>query len=368
MDEQTNQQGLFNLPNIGTVILALITAAAEWGALYAYISGTLPLSVCIGVHLVVVTVLSAWMILQLKTGMDFLLTSLLLVMTAATGPFGSLISVLMLSFYLAFSSADISFLQWLSALFPEEKVEKSIELYQRLSAGWDDFSDKKRIMTFQDALALGTIRQKREALAKISRYFRREFAPALMDALHDSNNAIRVQAATVIAKFEQEYMSRYMQLTKQHLANPEDSATLLMLAQQADAYAYSGILDDEREAGFRSIAAEKYHIYLEMEPDNNLAHFALGRLYIHLGKPALAYEILSGLINAEQKPPLNLTMWLVEGLYSLGKYDEIRELVKRYRAELSSESEHPVLIRDTLQLWESGIAREKLVIKTTNDA
>ena len=61
-----------------------------------------------------------------------------------------------------------------------------------------------------------------ELREEISRYYKREFAPALMKALHDSNNAIRVQAATVIAKLEQEYMSSFMKLSRQLQADPED--------------------------------------------------------------------------------------------------------------------------------------------------
>jgi len=367
MDHQTGKKQRFPFETTVTVILTSIAAVVEWAAFHSLLGDRISLATGLGFHLAVVLLLSAWFLLQLKTGMDIRLTALVLLMITVTGPFGSLISVLMLVFFLGFSNADISFLQWLSALFPEERVEKSIELYQRLSAGWDDFSEKKRIMTFQDALALGTIQQKREALAKISRYFRREFAPALMSALHDSDNAIRVQAATVIAKFEQEYMSRYMQLSRQHKEDPDDPDILLKLAQQADAYAYSGILDREREADFRKIATEHFLTYLEKDPENDQVLFSLGRLYIHLGKPERSFDLLHGFMSSGQKPPLNLAMWLIESLYSLGRYSEIRELVSRYQDELLPESDQPIHIIDTLQLWENGITSEKLMIKLTND-
>lgn len=363
MNDSQNQSILKTKYLIGTLFFTLITAIGEWVIVIAYLEQLLSLVECVFVHFGVVFVLIVWMVLLKTINEDFRLVALILLMTTATGPFGSFISILMLIFYFLFSKSDISFLQWLTAMFPEENIEKSVELYQRLSAGWDDFSDKQRIMTFLDAISLGTIQQKREALSKISRYYRREFAPALMNALHDSNNAIRVQAATVISKFEQEYTSRYMLLSKQHQADPENMSILLKLAQQADAYAYSGILDWEREESFQQIAASKYKAYLDKEAGDIQTQFALGRLYIHLRKPDQALEKLKQFIEPDQKLPLNLVMWLVENLYQLQKYDEIRQLVKQYEKEATSNTNYPLIIKNTLQFWGRGIPEDKLVIR-----
>lgn len=368
MEAQPSLQTGFDRATIGIAIVTILSVAVEWALVYFTVKDSLSLAVYFGGHGGLVLLMVCWLLLQKMVGQDIRLSVLVTVMTAIAGPFGSLISLIMITFFMGFSRADISFLQWLSDLFPEERVEKSIELYQRISAGWDDFSDKKRIMSFQDAIALGTIQQKREALAKISRYFRREFAPALMGALHDDNNAIRIQAATVIAKFEQEYMSEYMQLSRQHQADPENPVILLKLAQQADAYAYSGILDPDREKDFSELAVDSYAAYLKMKPDDKQASFALGRLYMNLGQPARVREILGGLMAGENKPPLNQAMWLMESLYALGEYEELRNLVVIYQADLTSAADNPILIRNTLELWQKGMAREKLVIKTANDA
>jgi len=351
---------------VGTLIFTLITVFGEFVGFYGYLEQWLSLGGWFFVHMGMVIILTFWLVLLKIVHEDVKLVALILLMTTVTGIFGSLISTLMLTFYFLFSKNEISFLHWIAALFPEESVEKSVELYQRLSAGWDDFSDKQRIMTFQDAIALGTIQQKREALAKISRYYRREFAPALMSALHDSNNAIRVQAATVIAKFEQEYMSRYMTLSREHLADPEDSSIVLKLAQQADAYAYSGILDPEREKSFRQIAVDNYEAYLDKETGDIQTLFSLGRLYIHLKKPNQAYERLKPFLKTDQKLPLNLVMWLIETLYHLKMYDRIRQLIEEYKEAAISNTDYPLIIKDTLQFWEKGISEDKLVIEYTD--
>ncbi|MFH2129882.1 MAG: hypothetical protein ABIK68_05870 [bacterium] len=348
--------------------MTLLTAAAEWGSVAGYLAERLSLAACFLVHLAAVALLTIWLLLLRRAGGDIKLSALVLVLTAVIGPFGSFISVLMLTFYFLYSKSQLSFLQWVSALLPSEKESTGVELYQRISSGWDDFSDKRRNMSFQDAITLGTIQQKREALAKISRYYRREFAPALMSAIHDSSNAIRVQAATVIAKFEQEYISHYMNLSRQHQAEPENAPILLKLAQQADAYAYSGILDAERERSFRNIAIEKYTAYLEMEPGDTQIFFALGRLYLHVGNPDQAYQTLSRFLDNDRKLPLNLVMWLVESLYYLKKYTEIRRLIAIYEEDLGPESDYALIIKETLQLWKNGISEEKLVIQYADEA
>ena len=61
--------------------------------------------------------------------------------------------------------------------------------------------------------------QKQMAIAKITQYFQPRFAPLLLQAVQDSNAAVRVQAATGLAKIEHDFMSQY-------LHQPEKSAKL----------------------------------------------------------------------------------------------------------------------------------------------
>lgn len=356
-----------NRATIETMIFSLCLATVEWGCLYTYTEQRISLKGCLYIHLLIVDIMVLRLLLLHKKGKEIDMAVISLIMTAAAGPFGPLISIVTAVFYSIYSRRSPPFLQRLAALFPEGYNQKNIALYQCLPPGWDDFNDKLRVMTFRDTIALGTIQQKREALVKISRHFSRDFAPALMDALRDANNAIRVQAATIISRLEQEYMSRFKALSRQHREDPENSAVLLKLAQQADAYAYSGIPDKGREHTFRSIAAESYQAYLDIEPGDMMTHFALGRLYIHLRQPYLANSILNRYLEADEKLPLNLLMWLLEGLYLLQKYKELRQLIETYKVELQTEADHPLIIMDILTVWLSEIPEHKLVLKTADE-
>jgi polysaccharide biosynthesis protein PelE len=366
-NREDSQTGSIDRFFAGTALTTLIASLLEWGGIYGKVQQHWGWEMILLAHLGAVLLLTLWVTVLWRLRQEIRTALLVLILTAVTGPFGTIVGICLLFFILVFSPDTVSFLQWLKALFPEESVEKSVVLYQRLAAGWDDFSDKRRIMTFQDAIALGTIQQKREALAKISRFYRREFAPALMAALHDSNNAIRVQAATVIAKFEQEYMTRFMALTRQHQQRPEDTGILLKLAQQADAYAYSGILDPQREEEFRETAIAHYRTLLERQPSDPKARLALGRLYIHTRQPEQAYRVLEAIFTQDQRQPLNLVMWMIETLFYLRRFDDIEALIATYTDALTDGNEYPLIIRDTLQLWQRGIAPEKLTIRTIDE-
>jgi polysaccharide biosynthesis protein PelE len=369
LDSQTGEQTLVIDRRLLLGLLAtLLVLTVEWGCVFYYVQGDISVGWFAVIHLTTVGCLLVWTYRQHRRQRDVKLPLLMVILTATTGPFGASIALVSLIFLVFYSKSGTSFLTWLTALFPEEKVERSIELYQRLSAGWDDFSDKQRIMTFQDAISLGTVQQKREALAKILRYYKREFAPALMKALHDPNNAIRVQAATVVAKFEQEYMSHYMELSRRVEAHPDDADLLLKMAQQADAYAYSGILDDERERNFREIAKGHYETYLRQVPDDAEAGFALGRIYIHLREAESAYQILKRLMAKKENQAPNLVMWLIESLYYLKKFNELKEMAELVPSAATSDSDSPFIIQETLKIWKHGLPQSDLRIQYTNES
>ena len=73
---------------------------------------------------------------------------------------------------------------------------------------------------FNDILSGGSVVQKQLALAKIARYFRPNLAPLLLQAIHDPDAAVRVQAATAMARIERDFMKRRMDLEKKLAGQP----------------------------------------------------------------------------------------------------------------------------------------------------
>ncbi len=344
-------------------LVALTVLLLESGIAFAWFERALSLPACLFAHLLLGLGLLPWIWFWRKKGHDLKLLLLVLILTMAIGPFGSFIAFFAVFFYAFFSRSSTPFLEWLASLFPEEKMEESVGLYQRLSTGRDDFSDKRGIMTFVDIMAMGTVQQKREALGKISRYYRKEFAPALTKALHDSSNAIRVQAATVVAKIEQDFMSTYLSLSRAYRERPDDADLLLRLAEQADAYAYSDILDRERKQEFHDKAIEYYEAYFKKRPNDLEIRFSLGRLYIRSGNPEKNSELLKEAVENDGYKSANLGMWFMESLFYMGRYREIGDIAEKYLSKLGDEAEYSFRVLDTLRLWKEGIPEENLEIR-----
>ncbi|MCP4754703.1 MAG: tetratricopeptide repeat protein [Proteobacteria bacterium] len=348
-------------------VIVLLICCLEWSLVYLCFHQTVSIRRLLVLHSIIAGCLLLWIWLWFMVGLDIKFPVLITVLTTVMGPFGSLTAAVSILAYGVFARRGTPFLNWLASLFPEEKRSDSIELFQRLSAGWDDFSDKRRIMAFQDVMALGTVLQKREALAKISRYYKREFAPALLKALKDSSNAVRVQAATVVAKIEQDYMSAYLTLFRKRGEIPNDADILLKLAQQTDAYAYCGILDTTREDELRREAVGYYERYLTMRPDDAEVRFSLGRLYIHCCNPEKARHLLKHCVEEDGFDTPSLGLWYMESLYGMSEFHEISTLADNYLSHAENEKRLSLRVLDVLRLWSRGIPEERLRIGAEND-
>ena len=345
------------------LLIGLLNFALEGILLYAYSVHYLAPRIALIIHGLIVGTLLLWLAFWHKNRWDLRWPVTICILTSILGVLGAGIAFLSLFVFGFYNRSQTPFLQWLSALFPENKETTAVDLFQRILSGWDDFSDKRRILTFHDILALGTIQQKREALAKISRYYKREFASALQKAIHDTSNAIRVQAATVIANIEQEYQSKYMRLFRQHQSEPTSMQVLLKLAQQTDAFANCGILEKDREQEYRDRAIGYYETYLAENVNNLDAGFALGRLYIYNHRFDKAQELLKACIESDNFVSPNLGMWYLESLYYHGDYSELRSVATRYLEQIQSREQTSPLILDALQLWSKGIPAEILQMR-----
>lgn len=340
---------------IQALLFTLIALIVESAILLQSIMNQLSLIDALTIHFSLTLLLLIWVRISYKKELALKLPIYSTISTGFLGFPGAFMALFGIVIYLKQAKTSINFIDWLSNLFPEEKKSDGDLLYQRLEAGWDDFSEKKQLMTFIDVMTFGTVSQKRVALTKISRYFRREFAPALAQALDDPSNAIRVQAATVMAKVEQDYMSTYMEQTRRYAADTEDTKCLLKIAKIADSYAYSGILAPDQEKKFRAIAIEHYEKYLEKvykktKREDPKVVFALCRLYLQEKMADKAEPLLRRCVEKDRYQSLNLGLWYMESLYLLQKFDLLEEVAKRYCEENPSTSSNQDLMQQ-IAFW-----------------
>lgn len=113
-----------------------------------------------------------------------------------------------------------------------------------------------------DVMIEGTRLEKLDALAVISRRYAPAFAATLRRALQDSDNSVRVLAATVLAQQHGVFAKRIGALQARAKEDPGNRETWRSLGQAGLAYANSGLLE---AAQARALACEA---------NNNLAYAA----------------------------------------------------------------------------------------------
>jgi len=326
---------------------------------------TIPFAGLAGIHGLVISLLCliVWWLHKVQYDVKFLM--FLTLMVIGLGPFGAFCNLVA---FLSFSRLILvkhSFAEWFGSLFPEPEDDDVQDLFHRILSGQDDFSQKQSMMSFQDVFVVGTMPQKRLALTKIAKHFRKEFAPALKLALTDESNAIRVQAATVAARIEQGFVARLVELTKAHKEDPQNAPLLLELARQADNYAYSGILVESRYDDMLLLAVDYYKKYVELRPQDYKVQFTLGRMCLQADQPALARDLIYRCLTEGSMDWQNIRLWYVQALFQLGAYQEVHDYLGQLSKTAASDTRDTEAISQILELWRTGIEPSLLSLRQT---
>ena len=125
---------------------------------------------------------------------------------AVSGPIGAIGSMLAIVLTVFHRRKEDSFEEWYESLFPESIADFQGELMARIRA--NDRGESQGISAFSDILAFGTVTQKRELITLITKHFEPRFAGVLKIALDDTNNSTRVQAASAVAKIQDDFSTR----------------------------------------------------------------------------------------------------------------------------------------------------------------
>ena len=278
------------------------------------------------------------------------LTYLFLVATAAFGPIGvagTLLTFLLLGWY---QRTTISFEQWYAGLFPKEQPDEVRELADFLEV----HSHLKGITvpdSFHDILTNGTLQQKRDAIVLMTKHFRTEFAPVLRRALVDPDNSIRVMAASSIGRIENMFLEKTILADRAVARAPGNADLLLQQARLYDDYAFTGLLERDREDANREKAKQIYREVLKLQPDNHAATLALGRLLVRTGAVEEAAQLLQQALRYRNSDP-QLMLWYAECLYKLRRYGELRRLLREHgSAFLDGPGKQRPRISDAVQMW-----------------
>lgn len=285
----------------------------------------------IGIHFGLCGALGAWLRWVIEAGRDARLPSMLGVATAVAGPFGAAGALVTLVLGDLFSRTSMTFEEWYESLFPTEETNEGRGILG-LVKGINALADgQTNVLPLNDILSFGSFAQKQAAVTLITKYYKPSFAPVLKKALADESNAIRVQAATAMAKIEAEFLSKMMTLSREAEKRPNDAAALRALAAHYDDYAFSGVLDPKREVDTRGLAVDTYRRILAIDSSDANARSVVGRLLVRQRLFAEAADWYA--CYPVNEWPAAARLWHMESLFALGRYAELRSLAAEPLAE-----------------------------------
>lgn len=328
---------------------AVAALAAECGLLY-FAAHTGSLLLAAAGHGLVVALLVVCARVSAQSRSRYLV--LLWITTAVFGAFGpaGVVLTIVLERVYARSATDIE--EWHDMLFPPSHVDESAELWRRIGQRASDVSGEQRITPFLDVLAFGSVQQRQTAIAIIVQQFNPAFAPALKAALKDEHNVIRVQAATAIARLENEFLDRTIELEAAVHDAPESADAIVRLAMHYDDQAFTGLLDATREQECRVKAAAGYRRYVELMPSDHQARFRYARLQQRRGFWPDAERLFRQLVDDGH---VDACHWYLETLFAQGRFSDLRAAAVAARRESVDEHDSDAMfapeVAETMALW-----------------
>lgn len=295
-----------------------------------------------------------WIWSVARRGLDLRLPWLAVGAAVSAGPFGAAGAVLCACLFALFRRHTTSFEEWYAALFPEQQIEGARALFQQIVAdARDDATAARSVASFTDILAFGTFEQKQALIALIATYFKPAFAPALKSALGHPEPAIRVQAATAVAQIEQRFLRRSIDLENELVRRPRDVPLVAAAARHYDDYAFTGLLDEDRQAENRRRALKLYHSALELAPENGDVELAIGRLLVRMGEYRTAADLLATSAGAGRLRPAG-AIWYLECLFRIGAFAQLREAAARIVPLLDGDENADPRLLEAARLWVPG--------------
>ncbi len=266
-----------NLNNWMSVILGFFAFIFETFILLLYLFDILNIYFVIFVHIVIIILLFLFVHLAYKQQKDLLYPLLLLLSTLGAGPFGLAIFLLTVLFRPLLSVFTITPEGWFLGLFPEHNFSPFRLIYQRVKSGWDDYNLSSEITSFKNTFIYGTIAQKQSTLDAIIKDYQPCYSSILLQALADPNNTVRIQAAAIISKIENNNDLKLQALLAKKNLNQNDEENL-KLAEFCEEYINLGFIDSLKKKELGHLAVSLYKDHLNKYPDDSAVSCAVGQL------------------------------------------------------------------------------------------
>lgn len=332
------------------VVFAVLLTLAHAFNLYLFLGTDIWPVIPVILHIVIASITAMIAYGQYRRGMDVQHLGALAIVSATTGIFGTVGALVGFIAYVIFRQKSQHFTDWFESIFPTDHVSDGQRIYDEILEGIDENPTMYNVMSFTDVMRLGSEDQKRRVLARMTTRFNPRLSPAFKIALKDPSNAIRVQAATAIAKLERNFMHVLERIEEARVREPHNRELLYALARFYDDYAFTGILDGELEKQNRKRALEAYKTYLQHDPNHADAWVAVGRILFRSGEHAAAAEWLQQAIDKGIKIK-SMYLWYFESLFRTHKYDALRKAANTHGRDALAHEDLPHHVREAVTLW-----------------
>jgi len=304
-------------------------------------------------HLISVSLLTGWMISLRDRGLDYGITGLLAFSTMTMGFIGVLGTLLTVVHLLIHKEDEELDNDSFHAPLKRRRTLRSRDLYNNIVSGRESFATTTSVSSFIDIMSFGSYEQKQALIALLARRYKPQFAPALRCALADSSSDIRVQAATAVAKIEQEYSSKWTVLKARADMEENRFESHYALAQHLDDHAFLGLLDEERKSVIQDRALKSYQQCQKLATSNMDLSVAMGRLLVRRGEISEAIKIFESLSPASFS--VSGVFWYGQCLFVQKRYSDLRQLLAEWESTIQQDSSDlPEKLRGVFGLWRKG--------------
>jgi len=305
------------------MLLSFIFFLLELGIFYLYWEKRLQLTALLLLHTLVTLISCLAIYGAYKEKQPLTLPFLRSLFIAIMGPFGAFGLLLQELLTIPLKRSVPPPEEWFKGLFPERTVSPFTLIFERIQAGWDDYTLPTDVLSFHDVFYYGTREQKQAVLDLFIADFRPNYAPLLLQAVKDPSNIVRIHAATAMQKIEIEYEKRLEKIVEQNEKLHNQKQYLLNLAHYYDDLSTLGILEEGRKKKNEELALHFYRTYLPLDPDNKTIFLNIATLLYHTEN---FVEYLAWCKEYEKKfqlLPEILRSWSLEALYKLKRYEEL---------------------------------------------
>ena len=343
------------------IVLSLIWTVLHGLNCYLLFWQNLSLAYSFVIHLVLTLVIMLVTKVLKQAGRDVRLLYVLTISSGGAGFFGGIGSLLASILTICYNHFSLPFAQWYEAIYPEFPSTQEQALYDSITSGKDETAASYSVISFNDVMNFGSEGQKRRAITKMTDQFHPLFAPAFKQALQDESNTIRVQAAASIVKIENQFSQTLHHIERLEQKSPKDAALKLGLARYYDSFAFTGILDENREAENRKLALQKYKQYLDMRSNDIEARIEAGRLLLRSNQAAQAVELFQDCVKAGYGND-SVKSWLLEAYYQSERYQDLRRLAPEILNHIEKLQEIRPRLAQAIKFWGSNEAGEAYVV------